>query len=168
MPPFAAVAAAMVRSPLAPRAELRSVGGEQRKMTKSCAAAAAAGAGARCLVRVHAPRASCRRRRSGKREIGKSGNASRGRSVGKALALFQVDPTRWPELASDRGAWRRMLESGIAPAAFRPQARPPSPRIARTKTHAHQNPTRTDKADAHLTDAHRISLTFTRIVLHGS
>ena len=68
------------------------------------------------------------------RGIGKSGNASRGRSVGKALALFQVDPTRWPELASDRGAWRRMLESGIAPAAFRPQARPLSPRISRNKT----------------------------------
>ena len=56
-----------------------------------------------------------------------------GRSVGKALALFQVDPTRWHELAADRGAWRRMLEDGVAPAAFRPQARPPSPRISRIK-----------------------------------
>ena len=135
-------------------------------MTKSCAAAAAEGAGARCLVRVHALRASCRRRRSGNREIGKSGNASRGRSVGKALALFQVDPTRWPELASDRGAWRRMLESGIAPAAFRPQARPPSPRIARTKTHAHQNPTRTDKADAQLASHLTARISLTRIASH--
>ena len=56
-----------------------------------------------------------------------------GRSVSKALALFQVDPTRWPELAADRVTWRRMLELGIAPEAFRPQKRPPSPRIARSK-----------------------------------
>ena len=56
-----------------------------------------------------------------------------GRSVGKAMALLQLDPARWQELAADRGAWREMLQAGVAPAAFRPQARPPSPRIARTK-----------------------------------
>ena len=53
-----------------------------------------------------------------------------GRSVGKAMAMFQLDSARWHELAADRGAWRAMLKMGIAPPAFRPQA---SPRIARTK-----------------------------------
>ena len=57
-------------------------------------------------------------------------------------------------------------ESGIAPAAFRPQARPPSPRIARTKTHAHQNPTRTDKADAQLASHLTARISLTRIASH--
>ena len=54
-----------------------------------------------------------------------------GRSIGKALAHFHVDPARWHELAADRGAWRQMLKSGVAPPAFQP--RPASPRIARKK-----------------------------------
>ena len=48
-----------------------------------------------------------------------------GRSLNKALEKFGVDPRRWPELAADRGAWRRMLHDGFPPDAFRP--RPPSP-----------------------------------------
>ena len=48
-----------------------------------------------------------------------------GRSIGKALAKFNVDEARWAELALDRGAWRQMLRAGLAPEAYRP--RPPSP-----------------------------------------
>ena len=48
-----------------------------------------------------------------------------GRSLGKALEKFGVDPRRWAELAADRGAWRQMLRVGFPPDAFRP--RPPSP-----------------------------------------
>ena len=60
-----------------------------------------------------------------------------GRSVFKALDKFGLDATRWPELAADRAAWREMLQTGLAPPAYRP--RPPSPPppspppLARTK-----------------------------------
>ena len=77
-------------------------------------------------------------------------------------ALAQRLPALLHDLLSDRGAWRRMLESGIAPAAFRPQARPPSPRIARTK------PTR---SCARATVLHGSEVPFPRmvgrVVLHG-
>jgi hypothetical protein len=53
-----------------------------------------------------------------------------GRSIFKALALFQIDTSRWHELAADRGAWRETLRTGLAPLAFRPT---PSPRISRSK-----------------------------------
>ena len=53
-----------------------------------------------------------------------------GRSIFKALALFQIDTARWHELAVDRGAWRETLRTGLAPPTFRPT---PSPRISRTK-----------------------------------
>ena len=53
-----------------------------------------------------------------------------GRSIFKALALFQIDTARWHELAADRGAWRETLRTGLAPPAFRPML---SPRISRTK-----------------------------------
>ena len=53
-----------------------------------------------------------------------------GRSVLKSLDKFGLDVGRWPELAAKRGAWREMLRTGLAPAAFRPL---PSPRISRTK-----------------------------------
>jgi len=56
-----------------------------------------------------------------------------GRSIFKAMDKFQIDTTRWHELAADRSAWRETLRTGIAPPAFRPQARPPSPRISRSK-----------------------------------
>jgi hypothetical protein len=64
-----------------------------------------------------------------------------GRSVSKALDKFGLDVARWPELAADRSAWRSMLQTGMAPAGFRPGApaptpppRPPSPPpLARTK-----------------------------------
>ena len=57
-----------------------------------------------------------------------------GRSISKAMDLFQIDTARWHELAADRAAWRETLRTGLAPPAFRPSARLPSPRIARTKT----------------------------------
>ena len=39
---------------------------------------------------------------------------------------FDLDRTRWPELAADRAAWRAMLRTGVAPVdAFR--APPPAP-----------------------------------------
>ena len=56
-----------------------------------------------------------------------------GRSIFKAMDKFQIDTARWHELAADRSAWRETLRTGLAPPAFRPQARPPSPRISRTK-----------------------------------
>ena len=48
-----------------------------------------------------------------------------GRSMVKAMDLFDLDPSRWSELAADRVAWREMLHTGTAPAAFR--APPPAP-----------------------------------------
>ena len=56
-----------------------------------------------------------------------------GRSIFKAMEKFNIDSTRWHELASDRAAWRETLRTGLAPPAFRPHARPPSPRISRNK-----------------------------------
>ena len=53
-----------------------------------------------------------------------------GRGVLKSLEKFNLDVARWPELAAMRGAWREMLQTGLAPPAFRPM---PSPRISRTK-----------------------------------
>ena len=41
-----------------------------------------------------------------------------GRTVGKALDVFDLDPKKWPALAADRAAWRAMLKSGDANAAF--------------------------------------------------
>ena len=38
-----------------------------------------------------------------------------GRTIAKAMDVFDLDPARWPELAADRGAWRAMLRSGKAP-----------------------------------------------------
>jgi hypothetical protein len=57
-----------------------------------------------------------------------------GRSIFKAMGMFQIDTARWHELAADRAAWRETLRTGVAPPAFRPNARPPSPRISRNKT----------------------------------
>jgi hypothetical protein len=48
-----------------------------------------------------------------------------GRSVFKALEKFNLDVARWPELAADRGAWREMLRTGLAPPAYRPPPPPP-------------------------------------------
>ena len=56
-----------------------------------------------------------------------------GRSIFKAMGMFQIDTARWHELAADRAAWRETLKTGLAPLAFRPQARPPSPHISRNK-----------------------------------
>ena len=48
-----------------------------------------------------------------------------GRSLGKALDVFDLDHKKWPELAADRAAWRATLQSGQPPSAFR--AAPPTP-----------------------------------------
>jgi hypothetical protein len=57
-----------------------------------------------------------------------------GRSAFKALSQFQVNSACWYELAADRSAWRETLRTGLTPPAFRPLARPLSPRISRNKT----------------------------------
>ena len=52
-----------------------------------------------------------------------------GRSIFKALEMFRIDKTRWPELAANRSAWRETLRTGVAPPAFgrRLHRRRPSP-----------------------------------------
>ena len=50
-----------------------------------------------------------------------------GRTIAKAMDVFDLDPARWPELAADRGAWRVMLRSGEAPEGFRQAPPPPVP-----------------------------------------
>ena len=53
-----------------------------------------------------------------------------GRSVAKAMDVFNLDHARWPELAADRARWRAMLQSGEAPPSHRqpPAPAPPLPR----------------------------------------
>ena len=41
-----------------------------------------------------------------------------GRSVAKAMDVFNLDHARWPELAADRARWRAMLQSGEAPPPY--------------------------------------------------
>ena len=48
-----------------------------------------------------------------------------GRTVGKALDVYDLDPKKWPALAADRAAWRAMLKSGQPPPEYR--ARPLTP-----------------------------------------
>mmetsp|Transcript_29568 Transcript_29568/g.63652 ORF Transcript_29568/g.63652 Transcript_29568/m.63652 type:complete len:248 (-) Transcript_29568:200-943(-) len=48
-----------------------------------------------------------------------------GRTLAKALDVFDIDHTKWPTLAADRAAWHTTLQSGQPPDAFR--ARPPTP-----------------------------------------
>ena len=40
-----------------------------------------------------------------------------GRSIFKALEMFRIDKTRWPELAANRSAWRETLRTGVLPRA---------------------------------------------------
>ena len=56
-----------------------------------------------------------------------------GRTIAKAMDVFDLDPARWLELAADRGAWRAMLRSGEAPEGFK-QAPPPPVPICRSRT----------------------------------
>ena len=57
-----------------------------------------------------------------------------GRSVLKSLDKFGLDVARWPDLAAERGAWREILRTGLAPPAHRPPPSPPTPPpISRTK-----------------------------------
>ena len=48
-----------------------------------------------------------------------------GRSLAKALDVFDLDHKKWPALAANRAAWRSTLQTGEPPAAFR--AAPPTP-----------------------------------------
>ena len=52
-----------------------------------------------------------------RRPIG-SPSMTYGRSIFKALEMFRIDKTRWPELAANRSAWRETLRTGVAPQAF--------------------------------------------------
>ena len=61
-----------------------------------------------------------------KRPAGGAPQFTYGRTIAKAMDVFDLDPARWTELAADRGAWRPMLRSGEAPEGFR-QAPPPVP-----------------------------------------
>ena len=69
-----------------------------------------------------------------RRPIG-SPSMTYGRSIFKALEMFRIDKTRWPELAANRSAWRETLRTGVAPPAFWPQLhrRRPSPCRAQSK-----------------------------------
>ena len=42
-----------------------------------------------------------------------------GRSVAKAMDVFDLDSARWPELPADRLAWQTMLRDGAPPPTFR-------------------------------------------------
>ena len=48
-----------------------------------------------------------------------------GRTLGKALAKFTIDSSRWHELAADKAAWRKTLKDGFPPIDFRPPPPPP-------------------------------------------
>ena len=52
-----------------------------------------------------------------------------GRSVAKALAVFDISSAKWPALAADRVAWRATLKSGQPPDEY--SARPPTPTACR-------------------------------------
>ena len=68
-----------------------------------------------------------------RRPIG-SPSMTYGRSIFKALEMFRIDKTRWPELAANRSAWRETLRTGVAPPAFWPPAPPPQAKpLSRTK-----------------------------------
>ena len=90
----------------------------------------ARGAGPRVGARVTRPRlprrvlSSCVPR---KRPPG-APRMTYGRSLGKALDVFDLDHSKWHELAADRCAWRAILASGTPPPAFR--ALPPLPQPA--------------------------------------
>ena len=48
-----------------------------------------------------------------------------GRSITKALEMFNIDVRTWPELAADRAAWRETLRAGRPPPGFAPPPPPP-------------------------------------------
>ena len=50
-----------------------------------------------------------------------------GRSMAKAMAVFDLEPSTWHVLAADRAAWRGMLRVGTAPPDFRTPPPPPVP-----------------------------------------
>ena len=55
-----------------------------------------------------------------------------GRSVAKAMDVFDLDSARWPELAADRLAWQTMLRDGAPPPTFR---KPPPPAVPMPISH---------------------------------
>ena len=53
----------------------------------------------------------------------------------QALDVFNIDPTKWPELAADRVAWRATLKSGVPPPEYRARLPTPAARpLACTRT----------------------------------
>ena len=62
-----------------------------------------------------------------------------GRSVAKAMDIFNLDHARWPELAADRVRWRAMLQSGEAPPSHR---QPPAPAPPLPMSHPSVRPRR--------------------------
>ena len=62
-----------------------------------------------------------------------------GRSVAKAMDVFNLDHARWPELAADRARWRAMLQSGEAPPTHR---QPPTPAPPLPMSHPSVRPRR--------------------------
>ena len=65
----------------------------------------------------------------GRHTRGRGGRAAAytyGRSMAKAMNVFNLDHARWPELAANRARWRTMLQSGEAPPPFQ---QPPAPAL---------------------------------------
>ena len=62
-----------------------------------------------------------------------------GRSVAKAMDVFNLDHAQWPELAADRARWRAMLQSGEAPPSHR---QPPAPAPPMPMSHPSVRPRR--------------------------
>ena len=62
-----------------------------------------------------------------------------GRSMAKAMDVFNLDHARWPELAADRARWRTMLQSGEAPPPFQ---QPPAPALPMPISHPLVRPRR--------------------------
>ena len=78
-----------------------------------------------------------------RRPIG-SPSMTYGRSIFKALEMFRIDKTRWPELAANRSAWRETLRTGVAPpprllAAGQALSRTKLPRSSAQQTQAKMN-----------------------------
>ena len=56
-----------------------------------------------------------------------------GRSITKALEMFNIDVRTWPELAADRAAWRETLRAGRPPPGFAPPPPPPPAALTRPR-----------------------------------
>ena len=57
-----------------------------------------------------------------------------GRSLGKALELFHLDPERWHELAANRAVWRSMLKMGMRASLVRSNGLPTTATLSPSST----------------------------------